>query len=127
LNGRTKLLDIMFTQELGRRLSGTGVAVMCCCPGLNATGLGRELPFSAGLGRVLAALRVGDPRHGADIIVRLATDSAFAEPAGDYFAAKGARPLECPVPGRDEAVQRELWDATVELLRPPDRPSSPLR
>jgi NAD(P)-dependent dehydrogenase (short-subunit alcohol dehydrogenase family) len=31
--GLTKLMDIMFTQELGRQLEGTGVAVTCCCPG----------------------------------------------------------------------------------------------
>ncbi|MDX6355642.1 MAG: hypothetical protein QOF98_2545, partial [Streptomyces sp.] len=119
LYGRTKLLDIMFTQELGRQLSGTGVAVTCCCPGFNATGLGRELPFSAGLAKVLTALRIGDPRHGAGIIVRLATDSAFAEPTSDYFAAKGAHPLECPGPGRDESVQRDLWNVTAELVCTP--------
>ncbi len=71
--GRSKLMDIMFTQELGRRLHGTGVAVTCCCPGFNATGLGRELPLASALERALTALGVGNPRRGADIIVRLAT------------------------------------------------------
>ncbi|GAA4183246.1 SDR family NAD(P)-dependent oxidoreductase [Streptosporangium oxazolinicum] len=117
LYGRTKLMDIMFTQELGRRLEGTGVAVTCLCPGFNVTGLGRELPLARPLEKVLTRLNIGDPRHGADIIVRLATDPAFAGVTGGYFAAKTAKPLECPEIGRDEAIQRALWDATAELLR----------
>jgi len=32
---RSKLMDIMFTQELGRRLAGTGVTANCCDPGFN--------------------------------------------------------------------------------------------
>jgi NAD(P)-dependent dehydrogenase (short-subunit alcohol dehydrogenase family) len=112
LYGLTKLMDIMFTQELGRQLEGTGVAVTCCCPGFNVTGLGRELPLSGLLKKALTRLNIGDPRHGAGIIVRLATDPAFAGITGGYFAVKDAEPLECPQPGRDEAVQRALWNAT---------------
>ncbi|MFB9676830.1 SDR family NAD(P)-dependent oxidoreductase [Streptosporangium vulgare] len=122
LYGRTKLMDIMFTQELGRRLGGTGVAVTCLCPGFNTTGLGRELPLAHTLEKVLTRLNIGDPRHGADIIVRLATDPAFAGITGGYFAARTARPLECPEIGRDEAVQRALWDATADLLHDTRRP-----
>ncbi|MFF4135446.1 SDR family NAD(P)-dependent oxidoreductase [Streptomyces mirabilis] len=121
--GRSKLMDIMFTQELGRRLHGTGVAVTCCCPGFNATGLGRELPLAGALERALTALGIGNPQHGADIIVRLATDPEFADSAGGYFAARTAKPLWCPEIGRGEAVQRALWEATAELvhdIRPHD-------
>jgi len=117
LYGRTKLMDIMFTQELGRQLEGTGVAVTCCGPGFNVTGLGRDLPLAGALEKILAALHVGDPRHGAGIIVRLATDPAFADSVGGYFAVKTAEPLECPEAGRDETIQRALWDATAGLLR----------
>ncbi|WP_371782640.1 SDR family NAD(P)-dependent oxidoreductase [Streptosporangium subroseum] len=118
LYGRTKLMDIMFTQELGRRLEGTGVAVTCCCPGFNVTGLGRELPFSGALEKVLTTLHLGDPRRGAEIIVRLATDPAFAGITGGYFAAKNAQPLPYPQAGRDETAQRTLWNVTAELLLP---------
>jgi NAD(P)-dependent dehydrogenase (short-subunit alcohol dehydrogenase family) len=114
--GWTKLLDIMFTQELGRQLEGTGVAVTCCCPGFNVTGLGRDLAIAGSLEKVLSALNIGNPRHGAEIIVQLATDPAFADVAGGFFAARGAKPLTCPEPGRGEAVQRELWQATAEFL-----------
>ena len=123
--GWTKLLEIMFTQELGRQLAGTGVSVTCCCPGFNVTGLGRDLAFAGPLEKILKALNIGDPRHGAEIIVRLATDPAFADSAGGYFAAKTAAPLTCPEPGRDAALQRELWQATAAFLREKPSASSP--
>jgi NAD(P)-dependent dehydrogenase (short-subunit alcohol dehydrogenase family) len=116
LYGRSKLMDIMFTQELARRLAGTGVTVNCCDPGFNTSGLGRELPLAGVLERILKALRVGDPRRGAGIIVRLATDDALGETTGGYFSVKDAAPLVCPEPGRSKEVQAELWDATVSAL-----------
>ncbi|MFF9002073.1 SDR family NAD(P)-dependent oxidoreductase [Streptomyces achromogenes] len=116
LYGRTKLMTIMWTQELARRLDAAKVTVNCCDPGFNATGLGRDLPGSAVLERVLRTLRIGDPRKGAGIIARLATDPALRATTGGYFSVDDARPLQCPVPGRDPRVQRELWDATTALL-----------
>jgi NAD(P)-dependent dehydrogenase (short-subunit alcohol dehydrogenase family) len=109
-------MSIMFSQELARRLRGTGVTANCCDPGFNTTGLGRELPGARILERTLRALRVGDPARGAGIITRLATDPAFATRTGGYFSVRDARPLQCPEPGRSEAVQRELWEATERLL-----------
>jgi NAD(P)-dependent dehydrogenase (short-subunit alcohol dehydrogenase family) len=116
LYGRSKLMDIMFTQELGRRLAGTGVTAHCCDPGFNTSGLGRELPMAGLIERILKLLRVGDPRRGAGIIVRLATDPALAETTGGYFSVKNAKPLVCPEPGRGEKIQAELWDTTATLL-----------
>jgi len=116
LYGRSKLMDIMFTQELGRRLAGTGVTANCCDPGFNTTALGRELPLAGLLERILKTLRVGDPRRGAGIIVRLATDPALADTTGGHFSVKDAKPLVCPEPGRDKEIQAELWDTTATLL-----------
>jgi NAD(P)-dependent dehydrogenase (short-subunit alcohol dehydrogenase family) len=112
--GQTKLMDIMFSLELSRQLTGTGVAVNCLCPGFNATGLGRELWFAAPLGRLLAGLKIGDPERGANIIVRLARDPAFAEITGGYFSVKDARPLVPVAPGADRQAQQALWQATAE-------------
>ncbi|GGN64145.1 hypothetical protein GCM10011579_033260 [Streptomyces albiflavescens] len=33
-----------------------------------------------------------------------------------WCSVRDARPLQCPEPGRDPRVQRELWDETVALL-----------
>jgi NAD(P)-dependent dehydrogenase (short-subunit alcohol dehydrogenase family) len=113
---RSKLVDIMFTQELGRRLAGTGVTANCCDPGFSVSGLGRDLPFAGVLERLLRALRIGDPRRGAGIIVRLATHPAFAETTSGYFSVKDAAPLACPEPGRSARIQADLWETTATLL-----------
>ncbi|PTQ12165.1 short-chain dehydrogenase [Sphingomonas oleivorans] len=114
--GRTKLMNIMFSMELARRLGGKGVAVNCLDPGFNVTGLGRELPFAALLERLLGFLRIGDPRRGAGIIVRLATDPAFAELSGGYFSVRDAAPLVPVAPGGDIDAQQALWAITSKSL-----------
>jgi NAD(P)-dependent dehydrogenase (short-subunit alcohol dehydrogenase family) len=114
--GQTKLMNIMFSQELSRQLKGTGVAVNCLCPGFNVTGLGRELWFATPLQRLLAWLGIGDPERGASIIVRLASEPAFADVTGGYFSVKDARPLVPVAPGAVQQAQHALWHATVERL-----------
>jgi NAD(P)-dependent dehydrogenase (short-subunit alcohol dehydrogenase family) len=114
--GQTKLMNIMFSQELSRQLTGTGVTVNCLCPGFNVTGLGRELWFAAPLERLLTRLKIGNPERGASIIVRLASDPAFAEVTGGYFSVKDARPLVPVTPGADQQAQQALWRATAERV-----------
>ncbi|GIM89909.1 SDR family NAD(P)-dependent oxidoreductase [Paractinoplanes toevensis] len=117
--GRTKLLDIMFSAELARRLSGTGVTANALDPGFNVTGLGRELRFAAALEKVLRSLRVGDPRRGTSGIVRLATDPALAACTGGYFSARTGKQLTPVPPGADPAEQRRLWELTEQLVGVP--------
>ncbi len=52
-HGKSKLLDIMFTLELARRIEGTGITANCLDPGFNVTGLGRELGFAFPLEKLL--------------------------------------------------------------------------
>ena len=114
--GQTKLMNIMFSMELARQLQGADVAVNCLCPGFNVTGLGRELGFAASLEKVLTWLGIGDPRHGAGIIVRLATDPTFGSVTGGYFAARHARPLLAGPPADDARARQQLWTDTSALL-----------
>jgi NAD(P)-dependent dehydrogenase (short-subunit alcohol dehydrogenase family) len=115
--GKTKLLNIMFTGALGRRLEGTGVTVNALNPGFNVTGLGRELRFSSALSKILNALHVGDPRKGADIILRLAVDSRYQGVTGGYFDVGTGKSIIPVYPGADIKMQNQLWDATENLLQ----------
>lgn len=114
--GKTKLLDIMFTQELGRQLDGTGVTVNALNPGFNVTGLGRELGFSSVLAKILNVLHIGDPRRGADIILRLATDPEYQGVTGGYFNVGTGKPIVPIYPGGDINMQNKLWKDTKDLL-----------
>ena len=124
LYGKSKLLDIMFSLELARRLEGTGVTANCLDPGFNVTGLGRELGFAARLEKVLTRLHIGDPSRGAGLIVALATSTDFDGVTGGYFSGAARRRLTPTHPADDPSQRRRLWEITEELvdgLRPPRR------
>ncbi|MFJ7931818.1 SDR family NAD(P)-dependent oxidoreductase [Peribacillus sp. NPDC096448] len=114
--GKTKLFNIMFTAELARRWAGMGISVNALNPGFNVTGLGRELWFASVLERLLKALRLGDPRRGADIITRLIVKPEYQKMTGGYFNVGNGKSIEPVPPGGDAAMQQKLWKATEDLL-----------
>ncbi|MCU1528792.1 MAG: Short-chain dehydrogenase [Frondihabitans sp.] len=119
LYGKTKLLGIMFTLELARRLAGTGVTANCLDPGFNVTGLGRELRFAGQLERLLSVLRIGDPRRGADLIAELAIAAEYEAVTGAYITRKNNARIEPAPPGSDPILQTQLWAQTEQLLNDP--------
>jgi retinol dehydrogenase 12 len=116
--GKSKLLDVLFTLELAKRLKGTGVTANCCCPGLVATGLAGTENVAD---RVETALSrtplVRRPEQGARVLVRLATDPAFATGTGEFISSTPLAGLLPKIPAvRDTALRRRLWEATEALL-----------
>lgn len=114
--GKTKLLNIMFTAELARQWTGTGISVNALNPGFNVTGLGRELKYAGIIERILKFLRLGDPRRGASIITRLIMEPEFAKVTGGYFNVGTGKSISPVEPGGDTELQKKLWKATQELL-----------
>lgn len=117
LYGKTKLLDIMFTGELSRKLAGTGVTSNALNPGFNVAGLGRELGFAGTLTRVLSLLHIGDPQKGAEIILRLAVNHKYQGTSGGYFNVGTGTPITPIYPGGDNEMQKQLWENTEALMR----------
>src|SRR5512132_652255 len=114
---RSKLMDILFTQELARRLAGTGVTANSCCPGLNASGLGRESKVLNRLATLLDRVGLLSPEKGARILVRLAEDPELDGVTGEFLST--ARLFQALPPARmrqDMELQRRLWEATAELV-----------
>jgi retinol dehydrogenase 12 len=116
--GKSKLLDVLFTLELAEQLEGTGVTVNCCCPGLVATGLAGT---DNAADRVATALSrtplVRRPEQGARVLVRLATDPAFATRTGQFISSTPLAGLMPTMPAvRDVALRHRLWDATATLI-----------
>ena len=116
--GRSKLLDVLFTFELARRLEGTGVTANCCCPGIVATGLAGTDNVADRVATTLSRTPlVRRPEQGARVLVRLATDPAFAEKSGRFVSSTPGAGLVPPIPAtRDRDLQRRLWERTEELL-----------
>ncbi|MEV4255442.1 SDR family NAD(P)-dependent oxidoreductase [Spirillospora sp. NPDC049652] len=120
---RSKLLNILFTQELAERLDGTGVTANAVCPGMVATGIGRAVP---GAGRVAGLLShtpaLRTPAQGAKAVVRVATDPRFATRTGEYVTSTpGAGLLPRSGPLKDAELRRAVWERSSALVGLPSR------
>jgi retinol dehydrogenase-12 len=116
--GHTKLMNIIFTQELARRLEGSGVTVNCFCPGAVATGLVRESRALDAAARVLSRtplIRRAD--QGARMGIRLVVDPSLANTSGRFFTSTpGLRFLPRVAVRDDLAYQRRAWERSAELV-----------
>jgi NAD(P)-dependent dehydrogenase (short-subunit alcohol dehydrogenase family) len=111
--GRSKLANILFTRELGRRLASAGVTANCLHPGVVATRFGDS---SGGwFGRLLPLLRPFfiSPEKGADTIIYLGSSPEVANTAGAYFVKRQI--TEPSAAARDDAAAKRLWEASETL------------
>jgi NAD(P)-dependent dehydrogenase (short-subunit alcohol dehydrogenase family) len=116
--GRTKLLDLLFSIELARRLEGTRVTANALCPGLVATNLVEGKGVLGPLDRALSrTMFLRTPDQGARISVRLATDPSLAGVSGRFFTSTpGMRFLPPLRASRDAGLQRRIWERTGALV-----------
>lgn len=109
----TKLLNILFTAELARRLSGTGVTANTADPGFARTALGRDAPGTFGRFLKLTRPFQRDPAKAAATPLHLATTSELDGASGGYYA--NCRPTPPSALAKDQAAARRLWELS-ELL-----------
>ena len=112
----TKLFNIMFTQELARRLRAHGIANVttnALHPGVVASNFGD----SAGgwLGKLTALARpfMISVAKGAETSVFLASDPAVATTSGGYFDKKKTAPVRNAFNTPEHA--RQLWEQSEQL------------
>jgi retinol dehydrogenase-14 len=110
----TKLMNVVFTYELARRLEGTGVTANCVHPGIIHTNLLRN--FSSLMNIVFHAFQVffKKPEEGADTPVYLAASPDVEGVTGKYFKYRAT--LGTTRESNDRDVQRRLWEASERLL-----------
>jgi NAD(P)-dependent dehydrogenase (short-subunit alcohol dehydrogenase family) len=111
--GRSKLCNILFTRELARRWSGTGVTANCMHPGFVATRFGDGSGgFLSGVVRIAKTFAI-TPEKGAETIVYLASSPDVAAISGEYFyKCRRAAPT---AGGRDDAAAQRLWNESAKL------------
>jgi NAD(P)-dependent dehydrogenase (short-subunit alcohol dehydrogenase family) len=100
----SKLANVLHSQELGRRLAGSGVTTYSLHPGTIASDVWREVPWPI---RPLLKLRMRSPAEGAKTSIYCATSPDVAGETGLYY--DDCRRKE---PSRHATPERaaELWE-----------------
>jgi len=118
----TKLMNLLFTRSLARRLEGTGVRANALSPGMVDTGLSREYgPLMRWTVRRIAKHQA----EGGRTPVWVASAPELEGVSGAYFRNMERR--EPSRTARDDALAEALWRASAELvgLTPAERAEMP--
>ena len=112
---RSKLANVLFANELARRLAGTGVTSNSLHPGAVNTSIWSGAPM-VGAARHSGAARVRfiSAEKGGSYIVDLVTNPEFDNVTGKYFE-EGVMKDPAPL-ARDEALARRLWDVSASMV-----------
>jgi NAD(P)-dependent dehydrogenase (short-subunit alcohol dehydrogenase family) len=113
--GQTKLANILFTAELGRRLAGTGVTANCFHPGLVATGFNRNNGPLMRLVNTVVKPFARSPEKGAETLIWLVDSPEASDEQGGYFVDK--RRVAPSAAAQDMDAARRLWEASEQQLR----------
>jgi NAD(P)-dependent dehydrogenase (short-subunit alcohol dehydrogenase family) len=114
--GRSKLMNILFTRELARRLEGTGVTANTYHPGFVRSGFGQNNPGFLGKFIKVGQVFARTPERGARTLVYLATSPEVDVVSGKYFHDE--RQSRTSAAGQDMEMARRLWEASVRLAGP---------
>ncbi len=113
---RSKLANILFTNELARRLAGTGVTANSVHPGTVASGFARDHDATGFLAFGIKVIKpfILTPEQGARTSVYVASSPELAGVTGQYFVR--CRPKTPSSAARDEAAAALLWSISEQLV-----------
>jgi len=109
----TKLMNVLFTYELSRRLDGTGVTANCLHPGVIRTKLLRNFSSALQLAWDVTGKFFKQPEDGAETPVYLASSPEVAGVTGQYF--RYCRTMGTCEASYDRETQRRLWEESERL------------
>jgi NAD(P)-dependent dehydrogenase (short-subunit alcohol dehydrogenase family) len=113
--GQSKMMNILFTNELARRLEGTGITANSLHPGFVRTNFGRRR--NGIIGRLimpLAQLFAISEDKGAETQIYLASSPEVDGVTGKYFDE--SKPKATHPYAQDVAAQKKLWEVSESLL-----------
>lgn len=113
--GRSKLANLLFAKELGRRLSGTQKRVHAVHPGVIRTGLFGHFPrfFQGGLDLLTGTL-LKTVSQGAANQVYVTTHPSVPLPPALYY--KDCQPATPSRKALDEALAARLWSVSEDII-----------
>ncbi|CAI5785003.1 Hypothetical predicted protein [Podarcis lilfordi] len=112
----TKLMNVLFTVELARRLQGTGVTVNALSPGMVHTEIMQNFSWWVRLlFHLVGILFLKSPTQGSFSTTYCAVSEEVEGISGKYFDSDCRLALPSPL-ARDPAVGRKLWEASEKLV-----------
>jgi retinol dehydrogenase-12 len=108
----SKLANVLFSAELGRRLVGTGVTTYAVHPGVVASDVWRST-FPAPI-RWLLKHFMATPEQGAQTTLHCATDPGAARETGLYYDDCRIQPVSSAA--QDLDLARSLWQRTERWI-----------
>src|SRR2546426_11084762 len=112
---QSKLANVMFTNELARRLEGTGVTATSVHPGVVRTNFGAEDQawFFAVMSHVILPL-LKTPAQGAKTSIYLASSPDIERVTGQFFA--NGKPKNANKIAYDADMTAKLWNVSADLV-----------
>jgi retinol dehydrogenase 14 len=112
---QSKLANLMFSNELARRLEGTGVTANSLHPGVVRTNFGSEdqAGFFAVVGGVVRPF-LKTPAQGAQTSIYLASSPDVAGVSGKFFANR--KPKTATKVAYDTDMAARLWQVSADLV-----------
>ncbi|XP_056423446.1 retinol dehydrogenase 13 isoform X2 [Hyla sarda] len=116
---QSKLANVLFTNELAKRLQGTGVTANSLHPGVADTELGRhtgmhQSTFSSSVLAPIFWFLIKSPRQAAQPSVYLAVAEELQGTSGKYF--NGLKEKEAAKQALDEKTAKKLWEESAKLV-----------
>ncbi|MCP5099954.1 MAG: SDR family oxidoreductase [Chloroflexi bacterium] len=108
--GESKMMNILFTNELARRLNGTAVTANSLHPGFVRTNFGKNNNILMRLLMPVAQLFAINEVKGAATQIYLATSPEVDGVTGQYFDK--SKPAQTHPFAQDEAAQKRLWEVS---------------
>lgn len=117
---QSKLANILFSNELARRLEGTGVTVNSVHPGIVETEITRHMSFfnSSFSGLILKPilrLFLKNPAQGAQTTLYAALSPELEKVTGKYFA--NCEESKTSQEAQDESLARWLWAVSLKWTK----------
>ncbi|OXB69491.1 UNVERIFIED_CONTAM: hypothetical protein H355_003158, partial [Colinus virginianus] len=110
----TKLMNVLFSTELARRLRGTGVTANSVNPGVVSTGIMRNLGWSWHCLFLLIRPFIKSAEQGAVSTIYCAVSEEVSDISGKYFGSDCSLTLPSAA-ARDAGLARKLWEESERL------------
>jgi NAD(P)-dependent dehydrogenase (short-subunit alcohol dehydrogenase family) len=109
--GASKMMNLMFSYALARRLEGSGASSIVYHPGLVKSELTKDMP--AFLNFIFKSMS-SPPEKAAGMLGKLAVDQNYANANGKFYKV-GGKEIKSSQYSYDKDLQEKLWDVSAKL------------